>query len=204
MNKKRHHQITKMTYMALLATLAFLLMFFEFSLPMIAPSFYKIDFSELPVLMGGMLMGPIAAVFIEGMKIMLYLLFRGTRTAFVGEFSNFLLGCLFVIPVCYYYRKSHSKKGLFIGLLMGSILFTFAGYFLNIYVLIPAYVHLAKFPLEAILQAGQAIFPSINSLAMFVMLCSTPFNILKAGMISLLTLLLYPRLKSILYRHHYR
>ena len=49
---------------AMLSALAFILMFFEFPLPFLAPSFYELDFSELPVLIGTFSMGPVAGVII--------------------------------------------------------------------------------------------------------------------------------------------
>ena len=50
---------------AVLGAVAFVLMLFDFPLLFIAPSFYKLDFSEVSVLIGGFAFGPWAAVLIE-------------------------------------------------------------------------------------------------------------------------------------------
>lgn len=78
--------------MAIFSALARVLMLLEFPLPFIAPSFYEIDLSEIPVLIGSFIMGPVAGVIIEAVKILLTLLIRGTDTAYVGELANFIIG----------------------------------------------------------------------------------------------------------------
>ena len=66
-----------------LGAIAMVLMLFDIPLPF-APTFYKIDFSEVPVLVGAFTMGPVAGALIELVKILLNLLIRGTSTAGVG------------------------------------------------------------------------------------------------------------------------
>ena len=56
------------TRIAILSAIAYVLMLIEFPLP-IAPSFYKLDFSEAAVLIGGFAMGPAAAAAIEAIKV---------------------------------------------------------------------------------------------------------------------------------------
>ena len=74
-NTKRKGLSVKMiTKIALLSALAGVLMLFEAPL-WFAPSFYKLDLSELAVLMGGLTMGPMAAALIELMKILLNFVF---------------------------------------------------------------------------------------------------------------------------------
>ena len=96
-----------MTICAMMGAMAGILMLFEIPLTILAPSFYKLDFSELPVMIGGMYLGPVAAVVIELVKILLKLVLKGTTTAFVGEFANFAVGCSLVLPAVIVY---HIKK----------------------------------------------------------------------------------------------
>ena len=77
---------------------------FEFPLPFLAPSFYQLDFSEIPVLVGAFAMGPIAGILIEVVKVLVHLVTMGTMTAGVGDFANFLFGCTFVVPAGIIYR----------------------------------------------------------------------------------------------------
>ena len=59
MERSRTRTITQI---AMLGALAGILMNFEFPLPFLAPSFYQLDFSEIPVLVGAFAMGPIAGI----------------------------------------------------------------------------------------------------------------------------------------------
>ena len=88
-------RVNTLAKIAILSALAYIIMFFEVPL-WFAPSFYKIDFSEIIVLIGAFSLGPVAGVIIEALKILLNLLFTGTQTAFVGEIANFLIGIAFV------------------------------------------------------------------------------------------------------------
>ena len=64
-------------------------MMFDIPLPF-APTFYKIDLSEVPVLVGCFAMGPMAGVLVELVKILLNLVLTGTQTAGVGEIANLI------------------------------------------------------------------------------------------------------------------
>ncbi|MBR3312130.1 MAG: ECF transporter S component [Solobacterium sp.] len=183
---------------AVLGAVAFVLMLLEFPLP-IAPSFYKMDFSEAAVLMGGFALGPAYAVIIEALKVALNLIFQGTITMGVGEMANFLIGISFTVPAAYMYSRNKTLKTAIKGMAVGTLCMMAAGVLLNYFVLLPAYVALAHFPMEAIIGAGQAIFPFIQNKFTFVMACVTPFNLIKGILISVVTRLLYKRLSPILH-----
>ena len=121
-----------------LGAIAMVLMLFDIPLPF-APTFYKIDFSEVPVLIGAFTMGPVAGALIELVKILLNLLIRGTSTAGVGDLGNFLIGCAMCIPASLIYQKLHSRKGAIIGMVTGTVFMTIVGCFINAYLLLPAY-----------------------------------------------------------------
>ena len=87
----------RITIIAMMGALAAVLHILDFALPFLAPEFYKLDLSEVPVLLCGFLLGPSAAVACEGLKIFLKLLLKGTSTAFVGDFANFAVGCTLVL-----------------------------------------------------------------------------------------------------------
>ena len=90
---------------AMLGAVAAILMYLEFPLPFIAPPFYEIDLSEIPVLIGAFSLGPVAGACIELIKVLLKLLLKGTSTAFVGDIANFFIGCSFIIPAALIYKK---------------------------------------------------------------------------------------------------
>ena len=95
---KKNKLTTRMiTQIGMLGAIATVLMLFEIPLPF-APSFYEIDFSEVPVLIGCFSMGPMAGALIELVKIILNFVINGTTTAGVGEVANYVIGISFCLP----------------------------------------------------------------------------------------------------------
>lgn len=182
--------------MAIFAALAAVLMLLEFPLPFIAPSFYEIDLSEIPVLIGSFIMGPVAGVIMEAVKILLKLLIKGTSTAYVGDFANFVIGCCLVVPASVIYKKYKTKKGAFIGMLVGTVVMAVAGTIMNYFVLIPFYVKAYGMPLDAIIGMGAKINSLISNKWTFVLVCVAPFNIVKGVIDSLITALVYKRIST--------
>ena len=128
--KKDKMSVRTIAQIGMLGAVAMILMMFEIPLPF-APSFYKIDFSEVPVLIGSFAMGPVAGVFIELVKILLKVLIKGSTTAGVGDVANFLIGISFCLPAAVVYKKLHSKKGAIIGMAAGTLFMTLIGCFLK-------------------------------------------------------------------------
>ena len=186
-------------YIALFSALAAILMLIEIPL-FFAPEFYKLDLSEIAVLICAFYLGPVAGVISELLKIVLHLLFKGTTTALVGEFSNFLIGCSMILPasIVYHYRKS--KKAAVIGLGIGTIVMTAFGSFFNAVYLIPKYSEIYGLPLDSIIEMGSKINPAIDSLSKLVIYATVPFNLLKGILVSVLTFLLYKRVEKLLLR----
>lgn len=194
---KNKMSVKMITQVGMLGAIAVVLMLFEIPLPF-APSFYEIDFSEVPVLVGAFAMGPMAGVFIEFVKILLNLLNNGTETAGVGEFANFLIGISFCLPASWIYRKMHSKKGAIIGLASGTIVMTIVGCFLNAYLLLPTYAKAFEMPIDALVGRGTSINANITDLFTFVVFAVVPFNLLKGVLVSLIVVLIYKKISPIL------
>lgn len=183
---------------AMLSAVAVVLMLIEFPLPFIAPPFYKLDFSEIPVLLGTFALGPIAGVVIEFIKVILNLLINGTITGGVGEAANFVVGVAYVLPAGLIYKKFKTKKAASFGMLAGGVVMVALGAVVNAYVLIPAYGSALNMPMEAFVNMGKSIYPSIDSLAKLVIFCVVPFNALKVIIVSLITRFIYKPLSPIL------
>ncbi|MBO5454041.1 MAG: ECF transporter S component [Clostridia bacterium] len=187
-----------MVKVGMLSAVSVVLMLFEFPLPFIAPPFYELDFSEVPVLIGTFALGPLAGVVIEFIKVLLNLLVNGTITGGVGEFANFLVGACFVLPAGIIYKQKKTKIQAVIGMLAGTVIMVIAGVFVNAFLLIPAYGSALGIPMEAFVGMGSAIHSSIDSLWKLVLLCVAPFNALKCVIVSLITALIYKPLRRIL------
>lgn len=186
-----------MTLIAFLSALACLLMLFDFPLPF-APAFYKVDLSEIPVILGGFALNPLAAVIIEILKIVLRLLFKPSDTAYVGELANLMMGISWVVPATWIYLKKKTQKTAFWGMVVGTLCMTLVGGILNYFVLLPMYSVLYQMPLEAIIELGASILPWIDDPFSFVLLATSPFNLFKGGLITVLVVVLYPRLAGML------
>lgn len=141
-------------------------------------------------------MGPAAAALIEFIKVLLHML-KGSSTAGVGDFANFLIGCSMAMPAAFIYRRHKTKNTAIIGMIAGTVSMTVIGGFLNAYVLLPAY-SAALVPMETILEMGKAVNSSIDSVASFVIIAVTPFNLVKGIVVSLMTMLLYKHISKIL------
>ena len=199
-------KVTKARYVSIVgicAAIATVLHMLDFPLLFLAPDFYKVDFSELPVLLCGFYLGPTATVACEGVKIVLKLLFKSTSTAFVGDFANFAVGCSLVLPATIIYHTHKSKHAAIIGLIVGSLCMTVFGSAFNAIYLIPKFAQLYGIPLEAIIGMGTKINGSINSVSKLVLLCVAPLNLLKSAVVSVLTLLLYKRVARPLFGKNY-
>ena len=193
-----HSSVRTLTKIAVLSAVAFVLMYFDFPLPFI-PSFYKLDFSETAVMAGGFAMGPGAAVAIEALKILLKILFKGSDTAYVGELANFLIGCAFVLPAAFMYRKEKTRQRALMGLAAGTLCMTAVGVIINYAVLLPAYSFFYQLPMEVLIGMGTALIPFIADKLTFVLLATTPFNIIKGVLVSIVTILLYKRISPLLH-----
>ncbi len=184
----------RISIVGICAAIATVLHMLDFPLPFLAPEFYKLDFSELPVMLCGFYLGPSATVACEAVKILLKLLFKGTSTAFVGDFANFCVGCSLVLPATVIYHLHKSKKSAIAGLITGTLILTVFGSAFNAIYLLPKFAQLYGISLESILAMGAQINPGIQSVSTFVLLAVAPLNLIKGVTVSVLTLLLYKRI----------
>ena len=183
----------RITIIAVCSAIAAVLHMLDFPLLFLAPEFYKLDFSELPVMLCGFYLGPSAAVACEAVKIILKLLLKGTSTAFVGDFANFAVGCSLVLPAVIIYHIHKTRHSAFWGLVVGTVVLTIFGSAFNGIYLLPKFSQLYGIPLDAIIGMGSKINAGIHSVSTFVMLAVAPLNLIKGFSISFLTLLLYKR-----------
>ncbi len=193
----RERGARRAAYIGIFAAMAALLMYFEFPLPF-APNFYEIDLSEVPVLICSFSLGPVAGVVCELVKVILKLLLKGTSTAFVGDFANFVVGCSFLLPATMIYHRFKTKKGALIGMVTGTVVMSIFGSLFNAVYLLPAFSALYGLPLDQLVAMGTAVNGMINSVSTLVLFAVMPFNIIKGVVVSLLTTLLYKRIERLL------
>ena len=132
----------RISIVAVCASLAAILHMLDFPLLFLAPEFYKLDFSELPVMLCGFYLGPSSAIICETVKILLKLLLKGTSTAFVGDFANFFVGCSLVLPATVIYHIRKSRSSAIWGLCAGTCVLTVFGSLFNAVYLLPKFAQL--------------------------------------------------------------
>lgn len=189
--------VKNVVLMGMFGALSAVLMLFDFPIPFIAPSFYTLDLSEIPVLIGAFSLGPVAGAVIELVKILVRLVLKPTSTGFVGEFANVCIGCSLVLPAGLIYKFKKTKKGAIIGMVVGTISMALVGAVLNALIMLPFYSNFM--PLDSIIAAGAAINPAISNVWTFVFLAVAPFNLLKGFIVSLVTALIYKRVSIIIH-----
>ncbi len=200
--KRQVSPARRVSIVGICAAIAAVLYCLDFSLLFLAPEFYKVDFSELPVLLCGFFLGPSATVTCEGIKILLKLLLKGTTTAYVGDFANFVVGCSLVLPATILYHCGKSRRSAVIGLVAGSLCMTVFGSAFNALYLLPKFSQLFMMPMDAIIGLGSNVHGGVHNVATFVLFCVAPLNLVKSAAVSLLTMLLYKRVARPLFGLH--
>lgn len=192
-NTQNKGNIKKLTITAMLSAIAVILMYLEVPVPFM-PGFIKLDVSDLPALFGSFVYGPICGVLICLVKNVLHSF--ATNTMFVGEISNFILGCAFVVPAGLIYKVKRNKKGAIIASLVGSIGMAVLSIVSNYFFVYPIYYNFMS--KEMILAAYQAIFPGVKSILQALVVFNVPFTFLKGLICVALAWILYMPLAPIL------
>lgn len=187
----------KIAVIGMFSAIAAVLMFFEFPI-WFAPSFYELDFSEVPVLICAFAFGPVAGAMAEFCKVLLKLVLKGTTTAFVGDFANFVIGCSFILPSAIIYKYKKNRKNAIVSVAVGTMCMTIFGSLFNAVYLLPKFAQLFGLPLDQIIAMGSAINGAINSVSTLVLFAVVPMNLLKGGAVSLITILIYKKISIIL------
>lgn len=195
--KEKWMTTKNLVLMGMFGALAAVLMLFEIPLVFLAPSFYGLDFSEVPVLVGAFSMGPSAGVIIELVKILIKLVLKPTTTGFVGELANFVIGCSLVVPAALIYHTKKSKKTAIYGMIVGTIVMAVCGVVVNGAVMLPFYAKVI--PLDSIIALGAAINPAVCNIWTFAIICVGPFNLVKGAVVSLVTSLVYKRISNLIH-----
>lgn len=198
-DKEKIFSTRKVAMIGMFSAVAVILHLFDFPLPF-APGFYKLDFSELPILVGSFAFGPAAGVMMEFVKILLKLCIKGTSTAFVGDLANFVVGCSFILPASAVYAFHKSRKSAIAACITGTLVMTVFGTAFNAVYLLPAFSKLYNIPMEEILKAGADLNPLVTegSIVSFVAACVAPLNLIKGGAVSLVTMFIYKPLSPII------
>jgi len=185
--------LQKLTLAAFFGAIAFILMFFNFSVPVLSP-FAEFDLSALPELIGGFILGPVGAVEIIVVKLGLKLLFQGSESMLTGELSNLMLSLAYVLPAVIYYRRNRTKKGALIGIIIGFAATVILSVFTNIFIIFPFYIKLYGMNWQGILDIFSAVNPWIKDIPTMIAFSIIPFNVISRAVTAVITLLVYKKI----------
>lgn len=187
-----------LTMIAMFSAISAVLMVFEIQLPF-SPSFVKFDFSDLPVMLGGFLIGPFAGGIIVFMKILLHFLLNGTTSFFVGDLSNLLLTLSFVLPASFIYQQKKTKKTTIQGLLVSIICTSLLAIIFNLFLIFPLYLKVLNLKMVDLINMIHVVNPLVKDVFTMIDFSLLPFNLFKYSIVSMITMLSYKKL-SILFK----
>lgn len=197
---KNKSNIKHMAMIGMMGALSTILMLFDFPVPL-APTFAKMDFSELPIILYGFMYGPLAGITTAVVKIILNFVLNGTDTMGVGELANLIGSVSYLLPSVLIYRKQKGKKGAVTGLIIGTLFTSVSAIFGNMCLVFPAYAKLYGMSVDAIISMGKAVNPMVHDMFSFMLFSMFPFNLIKFGTVSIIVFFVYKKLSAVIHRY---
>lgn len=176
----KHSSVKKMVLLAMLAAISYLLVSLV-RIPVVL--FLKYEPKDVVITIGGFLFGPMAS-FMVSLVVSLLEMVTVSDTGPIGCVMNLLSTCSFACTAALIYKKKHTLRGAITGLILGSVLMVITMLLWN-WLITPWYMGVDRGTVEGML------------LPAFL-----PFNLLKAGLNSALTLSLYKPLVTALRKVH--
>ena len=187
---------TKLAVTAMLTAIAVALQYIEFSIP-IVPSFLKLDFSDLPELIGTFVLGPWWALAIRNNKNLIHIPF-GTSGG-VGELSNFLLGAAFVVVAGLIYQHKKTRKTALAGCLLGALAMAVFSFPTNYFIVYPAYANMwFGGTVEPIVGMYKTLLPVSDTLEKSLLIFNLPFTLVKGLVVAAITMFIYKPLSNLI------
>lgn len=186
-----------MTRIAVLTALSVVL-FLTIEIPIIA--FYKLDFSNLPALLGAFAMGPVPALIILVLKTGIHLLIKGLgSTMGIGDLADLIMGLALVMPAAWIYKRNKNRKSALTGMAAGTLCMIVTGVLVNWLLLIPTYMVAYHMDIGKIVGMATKTLPFVDSEWKLLLFVTAPFNLIKGAAISLITFLIYKPLSPLLH-----
>ena len=190
---RKNLSVQYLTRIAVLTALASILFLIE--IPVVA--FYKLDLSNLPVLLGAFSMGPVPGLIILLLKSLIGMLHSSSM--YVGELADFIMGAAFVLPAALIYRKHKTRNNALIGMALGTVVMIVVAVLVNWKIMIPFYMTAYGMPMEAVVGMATKAVPFVDTEWKLLLCVTAPFNLLKGVVLSSLTFVLYKHLSPLLH-----
>ena len=182
-------KVKKIAFIALMGAVSAVLMLMRFPIPFMPP-FLSFDLSGVMEIMGGLMFGPVEALCIIVVKILLQL---GT-----GELQNFLLSSAYVLPAVFIYHRKKTRKSAALGMAVSCCVVAVVAVLTNLYLIIPFYVKLFGMSMGDIIAMCNAVNPAMKDTVSLVIFGLLPFNLIKYGATSVVTFIIYKRLSGVI------
>lgn len=199
----KNQKVRQLALIGILGGMAGVLMLLRTPLPFMPP-FMDFDLASLPELIGGFALGPASAIGIIVVKILVKLALMGSNSMLTGELSNIILSCSFVLPAVWIYHHEKTKQSAKRGMLCGTVICAITAIFTNLLIIIPFYVNLYGLSMDDIIMMCQAVNPYVTNPFTLALLGIVPFNLIKRGVESVLTLLLYKKISPLMKHYVYQ
>ena len=190
---RKNLSVQYLTRIAVLTALASILFLIE--IPVVA--FYKLDLSNLPVLLGAFSMGPVPGLIILLLKSLIGMLHSSSM--YVGELADFIMGAAFVLPAALIYRKHKTRNTALTGMAVGTVVMIVVAVLVNWKIMIPFYMTAYGMPMEAVVGMATKAVPFVDTEWKLLLCVTAPFNLLKGVVLSSLTFVLYKHLSPLLH-----
>lgn len=181
---KKQEKVLRLCIMAMLTAVSVVLVT-TIHMPLIpSAGFLEYDPADIPVLIGGMMLGPIHGIIILLVASAIQAMTVSSANGIIGFLMHFIASSALVLVVSLIYRKRKTVLSLIIGLIAGSIAMTAVMIPLNI-IFIPL------------------LFPAVTTETVIGMLIPAiiPFNLLKAGINSVITFAVFTPISHVLKKY---
>ena len=190
-------KVKKIAFIGLMGAVSAVLMLFRFPIPFMPP-FLSFDLSGLMEMLGGFMFGPMAAACIIVVKILLQLVMQGSFSLGTGELQNLILSCSYVLPALIIYHRNKTKKMAITGMAVSTLFVSVMAVFTNLYLIIPFYVKLFGMSIDDIITMCRTVNPAMKNVTSMAVFGLLPFNLIKYGVTSLVTFIVYKRLSRVI------
>ncbi|WP_207233225.1 ECF transporter S component [Holzapfeliella floricola] len=173
----KKNRYKKIIVLALFGAVSLILMQFEFPIIPMFP-YLKFDFSDIMVVIGGGLFGPVGAVLTAVIKVFLnFVLFGGNVVSLIGMSSSLLASLAFALPLTVTLKNDTTWnwiKSSGLSVLSLTVLLSVG----NWLIFTPLYINLLNFNLG-------------TSLVNYVLTAIVPFNLVKGVILSITSVIVY-------------
>ncbi|WP_283678775.1 ECF transporter S component [Lentilactobacillus sp. Marseille-Q4993] len=180
----RRMVLTRTVELSILSGISYILMYLSFPILPMVP-FMKIDFSDMPILIGTVVFGPVAGITIAALKSLLYWVVTGVSIPnLIGIVASFTSSVTLIYAYYGVNRFFHSKSKLMKGIvtiIAMALLITIVMSLLNWSFVLPMYMNLI----------GMKLGMSVTKM---VLIGVVPFNIIKGIIVGSVFLLIKDKL----------